>query len=229
VNLAQLQGTARDILSPYTLEVAETAWWSAYSIGQRVASEFTKYDRVFLTGDACHTHSPKAGQGMNASLQDGYNIGWKLAAVLKNQGIPELLKTYTIERGKTAIDLIEFDRKFAKSFSSKTLEDDELETPNFMNHFINSGIYTAGLAIRYISSVITSTELSDPTIALNISPGMRFPSAQVIRFCDARPVQLVKALPSDGRWRIVVFAGDMADSKVSDRLKQVSYSFLQPN
>ena len=41
--------------------------------------------RVFIAGDACHTHSPKAGQGMNVSMQDTFNLGWKLAAVLRGQ------------------------------------------------------------------------------------------------------------------------------------------------
>ena len=75
VNLEDLQAAARRVFSPYEIEFAGTFWWSVYSIGQRLADHFSKANRVFLTGDACHTHSPKAGQGMNVSLQDGYNIG----------------------------------------------------------------------------------------------------------------------------------------------------------
>jgi len=75
VTLEQLQAATRRIFQPYQVEFADTYWWSAYSIGQRLADHFSKSNRVFLTGDACHTHSPKAGQGMNVSLQDGYNIG----------------------------------------------------------------------------------------------------------------------------------------------------------
>jgi len=41
----------------------------------------TRSPRVFIAGDACHTHSPKAGQGMNVSMQDSFNLGWKLASV----------------------------------------------------------------------------------------------------------------------------------------------------
>ncbi|KAJ0370014.1 hypothetical protein COL26b_010218 [Colletotrichum chrysophilum] len=57
------------IFSPYTVDIVETSWFSAYAIGQRLADNFTKDHRVFLTGDACHTHSPKAGQGMNATSE----------------------------------------------------------------------------------------------------------------------------------------------------------------
>ena len=63
VKLEDLKKSARDIFHPYKMEIAETAWWSAYAIGQRLANHFSESDRVFLTGDACHTHSPKAGQG----------------------------------------------------------------------------------------------------------------------------------------------------------------------
>ena len=65
VTLKDLQASARKVFHPYELEIADTFWWSAYSIGQRLADNFSKDNRVFLTGDACHTHSPKAGQGMN--------------------------------------------------------------------------------------------------------------------------------------------------------------------
>jgi phenol 2-monooxygenase len=102
VTLENLVTTVQRILSPYNLQNTECIWWSAYSIGQRLADQFTKYNRVFLTGDACHTHSPKAGQGMNTSLQDGYNLGWKLAAVLRKEASPILLDTYVTERQQVA-------------------------------------------------------------------------------------------------------------------------------
>lgn len=61
----------------------------------------------------------KAGQGMNASLQDGYNIGWKLAMILKGRAKPDLIDTYASERGLTAKQLIDFDRYFSKLFKKK--------------------------------------------------------------------------------------------------------------
>lgn len=48
---------------------------SIHAVGQRVASQFSAHERVFIAGDACHTHSPKAGQGMNASISDSHNLG----------------------------------------------------------------------------------------------------------------------------------------------------------
>ena len=219
VRRQDLETAARRIFHPYTLEVAGTVWWSAYAIGQRVADHFSMDDRVFLTGDACHTHSPKAGQGMNVSLQDGYNLGWKLAAVLKGQASPEVLQTYEIERGKVARDLIDFDRYFTKLFTSS--EDNDITPQHFSEQFVKAGRYTAGLTAKYDESCITATLGSRPELAPNLIVGMRFPSAQVVRFCDARAMQLVNALPADGRWRIVIFAGMIGDHATTSRMKEV--------
>ena len=121
-----LIAAAQRILHPYTLEVKEVAWWSVYEIGQRLCDKFDdapepaqdRFPRVFIAGDACHTHSPKAGQGMNVSMQDGFNLGWKLASVLRGQCSPKILKTYSDERQAIAKELIDFDRKWAKMFSA---------------------------------------------------------------------------------------------------------------
>ena len=72
------------MLHPYTLEVKEIAWFSVYEVGQRLADKFddvpaelvgSRTPHVFIAGDACHTHSAKAGQGMNVSMQDAFNLG----------------------------------------------------------------------------------------------------------------------------------------------------------
>ena len=84
--------TAQRVLRPYTLDVRSVAWCAVYQVGQRVTDRFddvradqagSRLPRVFIAGDACHTHSAKAGQGMNVSMQDTYNLGWKLASVLE--------------------------------------------------------------------------------------------------------------------------------------------------
>ena len=220
VKKEDLHRAAQRILAPYEIQFADTFWWSAYAIGQRLADHFSKDNRVFLTGDSCHTHSPKAGQGMNMSLQDGYNIGWKLASVLSGRAGPELLETYNLERQKTAADLIEFDRYFTKLFS--TAAKDEVSPEMFAEGFIKSGKYTAGLTTAYSDSVISSANEKASLLATNIVVGMRFPSAQVVRFCDAKAMQLAKALQSDGRWRVIVFAGDIRTTEASKRLLKLA-------
>lgn len=223
VTLADLQARTRAVLSPYEIDFASTAWWSAYAIGQRHANAFDVAGRVFLTGDACHTHSPKAGQGMNVSLQDGYNIGWKLGMVLSGRADPNLLATYVAERERTAVDLIEFDRAFAKLFSSAYREEHGVTPEDFAEEVVRAGKYTAGQAVHYAPSVVTSDE-GETGLAGKVTVGMRFSSAQVVRFCDAKVMQLVKGMPADGQWFVVVFAGDLADGETAKRLQVVGSS-----
>ncbi|UKZ76834.1 hypothetical protein TrVFT333_004549 [Trichoderma virens FT-333] len=222
VTLADLQERASRIFHPYSIEFMETVWWSAYSIGQRLADNFEKAGRVFLTGDACHTHSPKAGQGMNVSLQDGFNIGWKLAAVLRGQSLAKTLETYVSERQKTAAQLIDFDRFFTKLFSSSYRRENGITSQDFKDHFVKAGRYTAGQGVQYEESVFISPNSTDKILARNVVVGMRFPSAQVVRFCDARPMQLMTALPADSRWHVIVFAGDILQQITAARLAKVA-------
>ena len=216
VRLADLQDQTRRIFAPYIMDFADVFWWSAYSIGQRLAEVFHAHDRVFLTGDACHTHSPKAGQGMNVSLQDGYNIGWKLGSVLSGLSPPSLLSTYVTERSKTAADLIAFDKELAKMISRKDRYEGE-----FADYFRKSGRYMAGFTARYEDTVITKGMDREKSAATAVTVGTRFPSAQVIRFCDCKAVQLMSVLRSDGRWRVVVFGGDVNQAQHHERLAKV--------
>jgi phenol 2-monooxygenase len=202
---------ARRILKPHTLDVKEVAWWSVYEIGQRLCDKFddvaqedvaTSLPRVFIAGDACHTHSPKAGQGMNVSMQDGFNLGWKLASVLRKRCLPHLLHSYSAERQAIAKELIDFDREWAaKLASSKGF--DAAETQRY---FVKHGRYTAGTAAHYRPSLLTG-EATWQHLAAGLTIGMRFHSAPVIRLADAKPVQLGHAVKADGRWRIFAFAG----------------------
>jgi phenol 2-monooxygenase len=222
ITLERLQDHARKVFAPYTVEFAETFWWSAYAIGQRRADFFHRDYRVFLTGDACHTHSPKAGQGMNVSLQDGHNIGWKLGMVLRGLARPALVETYVLERERTATELIEFDRGFTKLFNSKYREENHVSPQQVVEQFVKAGRYTAGQAVHYDASAVTAVGEHDKDIISNVTVGMVFPSAQVVRFCDAKAMQLVKGLPANGRWYVVVFAGDVSKPEIAARLEKVS-------
>lgn len=226
VTLEDLHERARLIFQPYTMEIAETSWWSAYAIGQRLADHFHQDYRVFLTGDACHTHSPKAGQGMNVSLQDGHNIGWKLGAFLSGQASEALLETYVSERQQTAAELIEFDRNWTKLFkSSKNGEPIKVSADHIKDQYIQAGRYTAGQAYRYNKSIIVSPEDTSGDASgagdKKMVVGMRFPSAQVVRYSDARALQLLSVIKADGRWRVVVFAGDIQRDEARDALDKV--------
>jgi len=211
---------AQSILAPYTLDVKEVVWWSAYEIGQRVCDWFddvpsnargSQMPRIFIAGDACHTHSPKAGQGMNVSMADTFNLGWKLAGVLRGQCKPVLLDTYSDERRAKAKELIDFDKDMARLFSAKPKEAEE--AAQFQRYFKKHGRYTAGVETRYEQSLLTGSA-AHQALATGLKTGMRFHSAPVIRLGDAKPMQLGHTLKADGRWRLIAFAasGDVGQS-----------------
>ncbi|QXT38231.1 FAD-dependent monooxygenase [Gymnodinialimonas ceratoperidinii] len=213
VTAAMLEQKAQAILAPYRFEVREVAWWSAYEIGQRVCDAFddaneARDPRIFIAGDACHTHSPKAGQGMNVSMADTFNLGWKLASVLKGQAGPSLLATYSAERQAKAQELIDFDRDMARLFSEKPRNAEE--EARFQTYFQTHGRYTAGVETTYDSSPIVGPD-SHQHLATGQVIGKRFHSAPVIRLADAKPLEFAQELLADGRWRIVAFAGEDDD------------------
>jgi hypothetical protein len=194
--------------------VKEIAWWSVYEIGQRLCDKFDdvaardvdeRLPRVFIAGDACHTHSPKAGQGMNVSMQDAFNLGWKLASVLRNRCTPRLLHTYSAERQAIAKELIDFDREWAEMLSASAKSATDLNPLEVQTYFEQQGRYTAGTATCYRSSLITG-EPTYQDFAKRFVIGTRFHSAPVIRLADAKPVHLGHTIKADGRWRLFAFA-----------------------
>lgn len=223
VTADELIAKAQRILNPYTLDVKEIAWWSVYEIGQRLTDKFddvpeaevaTRLPRVFIAGDACHTHSPKAGQGMNVSMQDTFNLGWKLAYVLRRRCAPSLLHTYSAERRAIAGELIDFDREWAALLATaKHGAGDAVDPAATQSYFVRHGRYTAGTATHYRPSILTG----EPTwqhLAEGFVIGKRFHSAPVVRLADAKPVHLGHVLAADGRFRIFAFA-DAGDPHAS--------------
>jgi 2-polyprenyl-6-methoxyphenol hydroxylase-like FAD-dependent oxidoreductase len=86
------------------IRVESVSWASAYSMNARLADRY-RVGRVFLAGDAAHIHPPTGGQGLNTSVQDAYNLGWKLAAVLQGRS-DALLDTYEEERRPIAASVL---------------------------------------------------------------------------------------------------------------------------
>ncbi|MBO6860813.1 FAD-dependent monooxygenase, partial [Roseibium sp.] len=237
ITVDHLIAAAGRILHPYSLEVKEVAWWSVYEIGQRLCDKFDdvpaegapgRLPHVFIAGDACHTHSPKAGQGMNVSMQDTFNLGWKLAHVLKGLSEPELLASYSAERQAIAQNLIDFDREWAKLVSAPVRSEsnpDGVEPAEVQKYFVQHGRYTAGTASRYHPSLLTG-DGAHQQLAEGFQIGMRFHSAPVVRLADAKPVQLGHVVKADGRWRIFAFA-DKGDPAAETSAIRRLCNFLQ--
>ncbi|XP_044719728.1 FAD binding domain-containing protein [Hirsutella rhossiliensis] len=209
--------TARRILSPYSLDYHYIDWWSAYQIGQRSGNRFSKLDRIFLAGDAVHTHSPKAGQGMNTAIQDTYNLGWKLGLVCKRVLRREVLATYELERRRIAKQLIALDQKLSQLFVGRPAKDILDETGVTMAEFEKASrmnkMFTTGIGIRYTPNLLNMSDEDQQqhlALATNCQPGTRFASHRALCQADARPWELHHRMPSDGRFRIVIFGGDIS-------------------
>jgi phenol 2-monooxygenase (NADPH) len=223
ITAEELLAKARRIFHPYKFDAKEIPWWSVYEIGQRLTDKFddvpegeiaSRLPSVFIAGDACHTHSPKAGQGMNVSMQDALNLGWKLASVLQERCAPSLLHTYSLERRAIAKELIDFDRKWAAMLASSHEDGDGPDPAETQSYFVRHGRYTAGTATQYTSSLLTG-QCTHQHLARGFVIGQRFHSAPVIRLADAKPFQLGHVGVADGRFRIYIFAasGDPTDSR----------------
>ncbi|RSZ61962.1 3-hydroxybenzoate 4-monooxygenase [Corynebacterium hylobatis] len=213
---------ANDILHPYYVDVKDVAWHSIYEVGHRLVDAFDDIDgdeghpRVFLTGDACHTHSAKAGQGMNVSMQDGFNIGWKLGHVVDGRAPVDLLNTYHGERQPAAQNLINFDKEWSTLMATPL---DQLENPDDIARFyVEAEEFAAGFLTEYADNLITgTTEHQD--LATGFPVGRRFKSYRAMRRCDAHDLHIGHEHRADGRWRIYAFADAPAagqPSKLTD-------------
>jgi phenol 2-monooxygenase len=180
-------------------------------------------------------------------------LGWKIASVVKGYADRSILKTYQSERRRIAQDLIAFDHRFSRLFSGRPARDvaDEegISMEEFQNAFEKGNLFASGIAVDYGSSVIVakggnSAEEGDGTdvgvknrglqatskqhLATNIRVGMRLPSFKVLNQADARPWHFQELLKSNGRWRLVIFAGDLTDQSQSGRLAQLGQLLAAP-
>jgi phenol 2-monooxygenase len=210
--IEEIIAKANEILHPYTLDVRNVAWHSVYEVGHRLTDRFddvlpedrgTRTPRVFITGDACHTHSAKAGQGMNVSMQDGFNIAWKLGHVLEGRSPEALLATSSEERQVVAKNLIDFDKEWSTMMAKKP---EEFADPTALeNFYVSTAEFPAGFMTEYAPSMLVAPA-DHQHLATGFPVGKRFKSAPVVRVGDTNPVHLGHHATADGRWRIYVFA-----------------------
>ena len=211
-SIEQIIETANAIMAPYHLDVKDVAWHSVYEVGHRLTSRFddvraeelgTRTPRVFIAGDACHTHSAKAGQGMNVSMQDGFNLGWKIGHVLEGRSPESLLATYSAERQVVAKNLIDFDKEWSTLMATKP---EDLADPTELEDFyVRTAEFPAGFMTEYAPSILVA-DRSHQSLSEGFPIGKRFKSAPVRRVCDGNDLHLGHQAPADGRWRIYVFA-----------------------
>jgi len=93
------------------LDITKVNWFSTYKVHTRHVNKFSQ-GRCFLAGDAAHIHTPAGAQGMNTGIQDGYNLAWKTALVLKGKAGKKILETYNEERLENAENLLKTTDRF---------------------------------------------------------------------------------------------------------------------
>ncbi|KAI4765083.1 phenol 2-monooxygenase [Aureobasidium sp. EXF-12344] len=216
---------ARKILQPYTLDYNHCDWFSVYTVGQRLAKTFSYRDRVFLAGDAVHTHSPTMGAGMNVSMQDSYNLVWKIASAIRT-GNRSILATYNTERIAVAKELMAKDRAMSDFYC----EGPSASSQRYREFREDFRDFVSGATVDYSPSILTSaaetmnTSLeredsqdshqqiySKPSLASNLTIGQRIPSYFVTNHFTAEVSHLHDALKSTGHWRMLLFPGDLSN------------------
>ncbi|KAL4945073.1 hypothetical protein BDV06DRAFT_231798 [Aspergillus oleicola] len=245
VTLESIFQNAAAAFKPYYIRPKEDGavdWWAAYQIGQRVSDQFTVKDskgvnRVFIAGDACHTHSPKAGQGMNVSMMDSYNLAWKLIysihgltpGSLSTAKPDPVLDTYHQERHTIAQQLIDFDRAFSSMFSGKIGSEDgigqALTHEQFLEVFSTGNGFTSGCGIEYPENIVVrkptnkdGDEGKNPIRGVDylsgvLHPGRRLLNVKVRRFADGNRRDLHDDFLSTGRTRILLLtSSDLLNS-----------------
>ncbi|KAG8684788.1 hypothetical protein FRC11_011597, partial [Ceratobasidium sp. 423] len=193
----------KEVLKPYRVEFkGELDWSGVYVIGQRLASRYQdRTGRVFILGDACHTHSPHAGQGMNAAISDAHNLSWKLVHVLKGWATPELLQTYESERRDFAVQLVDLHARIAEVMSGKV-------KGTSTDLMIKSMKFVAGTGTHYVLRVL-------------LLDRQRLPHQVVLRTADFRPYSTLDLLKSDNMYKIIILIGDVSDTAQRQKLEEL--------
>lgn len=211
------------ILAPYTFDYQILDWWTAYQIGQRMAPRFSRWDRAFIAGDAVHTHSPKVGLGMNVSMQDGFNIGWKVALVVSGAADHCILKTYHTERHHLAELLVEFDKSWSNIFTQDIKPDIDGvpgRTENMMQIAEKFEDFADGIKTFYGESPLVWKQAKQEgrLTAFNLVPGERVPPTKLRMHAEGNTLWTTRLLESDGQFKLVILAGDIRETLQKQRL-----------
>ncbi|EIN04034.1 hypothetical protein PUNSTDRAFT_77218 [Punctularia strigosozonata HHB-11173 SS5] len=151
------------------LEFGEFSWLSYFKPNMRMVNKFHE-GRAFLVGDSAHVHSPTGGQGMNCSVQDASNLGWKLALVIKGLAPPSLLLSYTEERLPVIAQMLHattalYTHTVAKERPLETPVKEASEGENASGWFRwrNSALEMYGINYRYSEIVLEQRDPNDLT------------------------------------------------------------------
>lgn len=207
---AAIMRRAAQILQPYRIRWRRVEWFGQYRVSQRVAARFASAlsaednsPRVFIAGDAAHTHSPKAAQGMNTALHDSWNLAWKLNLAARGLCRPAvLLGSYEAERQKIARDLVAFDFEHANELSRG-------DPAALADNFKKNVRFISGVGVEYGENELNT----DGVEGAGARPGCTLPPGKVRRYIDANPVDVQLDIPVLGQFRVYMFVPDVVDPR----------------
>ena len=207
---------ALESMKPFNVKFKEIHWWTLYTIGQRIAKTFSKRDRVFLCGDAAHTHSSGAAQGLNTGIHDAVNLGWKLALRIRGLVKASVLETYSPERMTAVQKLINYDKDISTLMSHKWpnwYEGDKTADPYLLlgEIFEQAASFNTGLGISYSANIINQTAKAD----LAITPGSRPPDVHLITPGTNQEVRFQRITRNFGKFWVIVCTGNVSSTRLS--------------
>ena len=168
------------------VEITGTSLWG----NNEMYATHLQRQRVFAAGDAIHRHPPSNGLGSNTSVQDSYNLAWKLAAVLRKQAGPGLLETYSTERAPVAEQIVkranQSSREFVQFFEVLGLTDAETEEEMRQQIEERKANTARGKAKR--QALVKAMELKNYEFnAHGVELGQFYESAAIVRDGSERP------------------------------------------
>ncbi|KAI4693612.1 uncharacterized protein J4E84_002185 [Alternaria hordeiaustralica] len=203
-------------VKPFSLKFKQVDWWTIYVVGQRIARSFFVNDCIFLAGDACHTHSSGAAQGMNTGMHDAVNLGWKLSLVLQGLANPDLLHSYEAERLPNVQRLINYDKDISRLMTMQLPEGwtgDPNADPNEVLGVVmaEAATFSSGLGIYYEpDSYLNLTQSSSVS---SVQPGQRAPDVTLQKPATFEATRLQNETPNTATFHIALFAGEVSRTK----------------
>ncbi|KAI1089798.1 FAD binding domain-containing protein [Rostrohypoxylon terebratum] len=202
-------------VKPFNIEFERVDWWTIYTVGQRIARDFFVHDCVLLAGDACHTHSSGAAQGMNTGIHDAVNLAWKLSLTLRGMSSSDLLKTYQAERLPNVQKLIQYDKDISRLMTNRLPENWKGDPNADVNVvlgqlFEESGTFNTGLGIFYEIQEDNPLNVEGSLISSQpqIKPGRRGPDITLLRPGTYEHTRLLRELRSFATFHVLVFASE---------------------
>ncbi|KAL4797127.1 FAD binding domain-containing protein [Aspergillus venezuelensis] len=217
---------AIESMKPFKVKFKEVHWWTLYTIGQRIAKTFsTQNDRIFLCGDAAHTHSSGAAQGLNTGIHDAVNLAWKLALRVRGLAKPEVLSTYTVERTSAVQKLIDYDKDIAMLMSCKWpawyTGDKNADHHLVLGEiFEKAASFNTGLGISYSANVLNQNIQPAENPCCTLVPGSRPPDVDLSMPGTHRSVRLQSITPNQATFWVLLFAGNH-DASIQESLRQL--------